>query len=537
MSSIQQSSTPKKVEKRGPRPIAKASDLPSIQANERELRYVTEDCVNALRARNIPPRLFVRSGTIVQVATDEGERASISIVSATHLRGHLTRSANFYDVKGEGRRFEVAVNPPMPAVKDILALGSEEWGFPPLEGITEAPVLRPDGTVLVEAGYDEATRLVYAPPAGFYLPRIPAEPFKPMSTLAHIMEIDDILCDFPFVDQASRANAYAMLLTLLLRHAIRGNVPMALVDAPRAGNGKGLLAEVASITATGKPPAMKPVPVAHRYYADEEWRKMLTSAFLAGDPIMIFDNVDVVLGSSALALAITATEWKDRILGRSEQVILPQRTTFIATGNNLSLGGDMPRRCYWIRLDAEVSRPWEREGFRHRDLKGYVMQHRGEKLAALLTLATGWFAAGKPAPPADTPILGSFEEWSRTIGGILHYAGIEGFLGNLHELYDQTDPSEYQWEAFLRALDERLEGKEFTVKEALGLISAACGDMISMPDEITDRVRDGSSDSLAKLLGQAFKARVDRRYGDDGVRILRAGFTREKVASWVILRD
>src|SRR5262249_46923286 len=182
---------------------------------------------------------------------------------------------------------------------------------------------------------------------------------------------------------------------------------------------------------------------------DEEWRKKITAALLNGMTILFFDNVDDMLSSGQLAAALTSEVWNDRILGRSDMARnLPQRCTWIATGNNLKVGRDLGRRCYWIRLDARVARPWARSGFRHPNLKRHVRMHRGVRLGAMLTLARGWFAAGCPAP-ASTPMVGGFEEWTRTLGGILNFLEIPGFLGNLDALYDQVDEDDHAWDAFL----------------------------------------------------------------------------------------
>ena len=126
---------------------------------------------------------------------------------------------------------------------------------------------------------------------------------------------------------------------------------------------------------------------------------------------------------------------------------LPQRATWIATGNNIRLGGDMARRCYWVRMDAKRSRPWQRTSFKHPDLMRWVEDNRGHLLAALLTLARAWFAAGRP--PANTPILGGFTEWASTCGES-SIAGISGFLDNLKLSYEQIDDDTQEWEAFFR---------------------------------------------------------------------------------------
>src|SRR5262249_6745494 len=160
---------------------------------------------------------------------------------------------------------------------------------------------------------------------------------------------------------------------------------------------------------------------------------------------------------------LTAPEWSDRILGKTEKVRIPQRATWMATGNNLRIGGDIARRCYWIRLDAENARPWQREGFRYPDLLSHVLANRGQILAAVLTLARAWFAAG--CPKAKVPKVGGFEGWATTIGGVLARAGIEGFLGNLDELYAQVDEDEVAWEAFLAAWWSRYRDTVRTVAE------------------------------------------------------------------------
>ena len=56
------------------------------------------------------------------------------------------------------------------------------------------------------------------------------------------------LGEFPFADEASRANAMALFITpeIPTRDPFLGNIPMGLVDAPQAGSGKSLLVSVVS---------------------------------------------------------------------------------------------------------------------------------------------------------------------------------------------------------------------------------------------------------------------------------------------------
>jgi hypothetical protein len=168
---------------------------------------------------------------------------------------------------------------------------------------------------------------------------------------------------------------------------------------------------------------------------------------MQGPQIVVIDNVTSALKSSKLSQMLTARTWSDRMLGQTKMLNLLQTAAWFATGNNIQLGGDIARRAYWIRVDALLARPWLREGFRHHDILAWVEEHRSELLSMLLTMVRAWIVAGKPNGIA--PKIGSFEKWSQVIGGILTYAGVEGFLGNAAELYDSADQDIAQWDLFL----------------------------------------------------------------------------------------
>src|SRR5690606_6077538 len=177
---------------------------------------------------------------------------------------------------------------------------------------------------------------------------------------AAVSLIQEVFAEFPFADDASRANVIGLLLTLVVRSCIRGNMPLALIEAPSKGLGKSLLANVITLIATGRP-----VPVTPEPRSEEEIRKLLTARLLEGASLVVFDNLEHELSSPTLAAALTAGEWTDRYLGQSRTVTVPQRAVWIATGNNIRIGGDLARRCYRIHLQAEGFRYWEERVFTH----------------------------------------------------------------------------------------------------------------------------------------------------------------------------
>jgi hypothetical protein len=192
-----------------PQPDAPPTELPIIVVNNRELRHVSADAIAALQSDNNPPRLFVRSGSICHVVCDEAGRHSISDASEAFLRGRMTRSADYRRLVHDKNRNPQypATNPPIDVVRDVLALAPTNWGFPALESVTESPLLRPDGGVLSMPGYDPITRVYYAPSPSLRLPVMLADPSGSDVEAAREL-LDEVLEGFPFVDSASRANAY-----------------------------------------------------------------------------------------------------------------------------------------------------------------------------------------------------------------------------------------------------------------------------------------------------------------------------------------
>ena len=501
--------------------------MPDIRINGRELRDISAEGIEAIVAANNPPLLFSRAGSVVRVDQAEEGRPIIVGVTDVHLRGEMTRAANFHKLTKRAEGFvRTSASPPLDAARDILSRPVTELRLPPIEAITEAPFIRPDGVIVSQAGYDAATRTFYAPVGnmeGFFVPDRPtADEVDGARGL-----IEDALDEFPFAEAASRANAFALFITSEIRPAIQGNIPMGLADAPQAGSGKTLLASIVSEKTSGSAAAMRPAPIRD----DDEWRKTLTATIQAGHCLTIFDNVDHVLDSPSLALAVTTSTWTDRILGRTELVTLPQRTVFIATGNNIVLGGDLPRRCYWIRLDAQCSEPWRNRQFRHPDLRGWVQSNRGRLLGAVLTLARAWFVAGCPQPA--TTILGSFEEWCRIVGGILEFAGVSGFLGNLDELYRQSDPTVAAWEAFLIELFNWKSKSGFKVADAVARAKEDEKLRSTLPEDLGDLEPVGG---FRRRLGKALLKRVGRRYGESGIHLVRLD-TNQGAVVWDVRAD
>ena len=515
-----------------------------ICCNGRQLRDISADALRALQAANNPPKLFARGGAMVAVLHNENHRQVIAGVGNDALCSRLARCADYFSKSAKGDEYDCP--PPSSVVKDILALAPEDWNVPPLDAVTAVPILRPDGSILDRTGYDAATRLYYAPDPNLHIPAVTSTPSSDNNDAA-ISLIEQAIGEFPYADQASRANAWAAMLTPIIKPAINAPTPIGLVSAPQAGTGKSLLCDVIAIIATGRAGEMFSAPK-----DEEEWRKVITTALLSDTTVVIFDNVTRPLENQDLCKVLTATTWGDRMLKTQTKIALPVKATFLASGNNIRLAGDMPRRCYQIRLDAKCSAPFLRTGpepghnFRIEDLKAWTREYRGELVAACLTLVRAWFVAGKPK--SNVTPLGSFESWSTMLGGILTYAGVHGFMGNAMAMYHDVDDESREWEAFLFVLHEIFNGRPFTVADianklgektaipgtpALHPLAHASGLKDALPAllaEVSDR-----DASFRRRTGKAFAKNADRRFGGSGVHLKKGNLLTGRQV-WEIIR-
>lgn len=503
-----------------------ANALPEIIVNDRHLRDTTTDALDALYKANKPECIFRRSNALTRISLDEHGRPYTEALTESALRGCLTRAANFLhcsESKKGGDRY-TRVSPPLDVVKDCLSLGN--WQFPPLLGITEAPVIRPDGTVITEQGYDASTNLYYFPSPKLSMPPIPDKPTDSEVKAAIELVLEPVR-DFPFDGEASGANALAAMFTPILRPMIDGPVPLVIIDKPQAGTGASLLAEVVSLIATGRVAAMMTAQK-----DDEGWRKVITSLLIKGQLVVTIDNVEYDLFTPSLAAILTTTSYQDRVLGRSEMVILPNRTTWIATGNNIRLRGDLPRRCIWVRMDAKIARPWQRDvkRFKHPRLIEWVSTNRGVILAAILTIARAWVVAGMPEAQG-LPNLGSYESYCRIVSGVLAHMGVKGFLANLDAMYDETDTETPQWEVFLQTWHDAIGDKALTTTELISYVNKKTDLRAALPDTIADT----ESWNYIRRLGNALAKKKGVRFTNK-LSVTKAG-EKQRAACWQVVNS
>lgn len=456
------------------KPPAGAPKTGGQASAEREAILVANDekRVNdeALAALAGHPDVYRRGEVLVHVVRSEGPKGAvvrppgaprIIPIPEPVLREMLAERINFQKWMSSGGMPKLSrVNPPQQCYRALLNRG--HWPeLRPLEGIVECPVLRPDGSILQEPGYDEMTGLLYRPNAKF--PEIPLKP-TPRQVEAALRDLKEVVCDFPFPNEAHRAAWLASLLTPLARHAFAGPSPCNVIEANTRGSGKGLLASTTSWISTGRDIARMP------HCSDpEEQRKAILGMAIEAIPTILIDNVAGPFGSAVLDAAFTATEWRDRLLGKSKVITAPLATTWYVTGNNVAVVGDTVRRCLVCRLESPYEHPEDRTDFQHPDLLKWLRRNRPRLTAAALTLLRAFSVAGRPDQHL-TP-WGSFEGWSDLIRNCIVWLGLPDPAETRIELRSAAGSEESVLGEFIAGLEEvfkQLPGRRGTARDILG---------------------------------------------------------------------
>lgn len=430
---------------------------------------------------------------------------------------------------------EVPCDVPKDIAKHVLQRGA--WDVQTLQGITETPTLRPDGSVLDVSGYDEATGVMFLPAPGFVWPVVPEAPTE-VESVAACGILAELLVDFPFEYKAHRSVMLAAMLTAIARPGIDGPVPLFLLDATTPGSGKGKLAHVVATIATGRSAAVmtQTDPV--------EMEKRITAILMAtaGAGIVLIDNVDKPLGGAALDAVLTANTWQGRVLSESRMITMRNRSLWMATGNNLHIRGDLIRRCLHVRLVPLVERPELTTGFVYPDLLQRVRTHRGRYVSAGLTLLRGYIAAGMPSQGL-TP-FGGFNAWSALVRSALVWCGQLDPVSTQVVLRANADTTVEAQQLLLQAWSEVFEERATTVRSVLDTMhaqsyGALAGSAINpsveaLREACVELAGDIKGEINSRRLGWALRSMLGRIF--DGRRLVRVENENRAGALWKVER-
>lgn len=416
-------------------------------------------------------------------------------ITTPWLREQFALAAHWKRIVGEEEK-KVPADPPPDAANAYLARAGE-WKVPPLQAITQIPTLRGDGTILQEPGYDRRLQILYDP-GTVEFPDVPENPGKEEAQAALELLFSPFR-DFRFARPVDKSVAMAAVLTALVRRMFPSS-PLFIIEAPEAGTGKTLFCETLGIIMMGHKPAMM-----SQGKTVEEQEKRLSSAVMAGDPLIVIDNCERPIEGDFLCTMLTQEWVRARILGKSEMLRLPTRTLVIATSNNPQVAGDVTRRALKCRLDAQVERP---------DLLQYDFDPRDEAYAqrpelvvAGLTVIRAYIAAGRPVLLDK---IGSFERWN-IIREALVWLGVPDPAGAREEIFD-NDPRKGELIDLLRLWWKAFGNERLTLADLA--MRHEHGNATVMAEVVTELIANTRYPTFnKKSIGKFLASKMDRIAG------------------------
>jgi hypothetical protein len=413
------------------------SDLPIIEIKDGQLSALATRAELMLIEAGV--QVYQRGGTLVRpiIETVDASRgrktkvAQLRMLDAVYMRDLMGRHATWVKFDGRTKRMSLT-NPPPETAATVMARAGD-WHFKSIAGVISTPTMRPDGSLLMDRGYDEVTGLLLVEPP--LMPAIPDQPTRE-NALAALKLLEGLPVGFPFVDDVAKAVALSAVISAVARGAFPV-LPMHASRAPTAGSGKSFLFDTVAAIAIGQL-----MPVMSTGPDTAEMEKRLGAAMMAGQPLINIDNIS----GDALCQIIERPVVEIRVLGRSERVRIEARgTSTFATGNNFVVVGDLCRRVLTINLDSGMERP----EFRQFDFDPVerVLANRGAYIAAALTICRAYVVAGRPGL---APRLASFEGWSDLVRSALVWLGKADPVQSM-EIARAEDPERAELSALLEA--------------------------------------------------------------------------------------
>lgn len=386
-----------------------------------EIASIVDQAVDALMEANMP--IFKRNHRLIILLWEErtiafGQKIQVASIKPANI-GHMDYTLNkngvarfFIKKKGRGGAPDTMepFGAPERALSRILDVG--HWKFHTLDGMIHCPTMRPDGSLLLQKGFDRASNTYAFWDDKLTMPSVALWPTKDEAQAALQLFID-LLAGFPFKNALDRAVAIAAIMTPVLRVAF-DHAPAFLVLAHQSGTGKSFMQDVIVSIAHGQK-----CPVINDTGDSIELEKRLNSSIMKGMPIVALDNMTHDLEGSMLCQMITQHAVSVRVLGKSEMRDIHWLGTVIANGNNVRVVGDMVRRTLTCNMDAPQVQP-ETRTFAF-DPVECILADRGKYINAALTIAKAYHISESKVKLAS---FGGFDGWSRFVREPLVWLGM-----------------------------------------------------------------------------------------------------------------
>ena len=393
-----------------------------------------DDILSELRKRNT---IFKKGTVPYKLLLDESDNLQLVQIKGDNLKYILCQNFSFFEFSKKNERYEV-----LPYGKLVDTLLSEFCirNQCNTKGVTTIPYLDISGHLRVKKGYDPSTGFIYDEKYDGF------RALERRRSADDWRKIDDILADmkealkavegpirlFKFKDQISAANMLSAMLTTVLKQWFNNDksemYPGFTTDGPGFGLGKSKLLQILGVLLKGE------IPSASTIEGDAgEIKKEIGSKFISGSDFFFFDNVDKRINSATLASLLTSKKVAFRVLGESKEAEFRNSCFVTASGKNIEPSSELKRRLLNIRIE-----PVEVNYLNHKfdfEPVEYTLDNRYKIIEGLMTLYIGYkeiirlVSLGVEGSEKYTDfedkveVLGSFETWSKNIGGCIKFVG------------------------------------------------------------------------------------------------------------------
>ena len=284
--------------------------------------------------------------------------------------------------------------------------GRARAGFRPLLGLARVPIIDDAGNIDFGTGYHEAT--------GIFRDRTPMLNVPERPTEAEVQQAVDTLMtpfqSYEFEDPILGRDLTLTTVFTAIERPFLPTAPLTLLNG-ESGVGKGKFLKSISHLAFDTSPRFITYG-----FSDEEFEKRIATMFRFSAACMGIDNVnDKLVTNHTLESIITEGHGDIRLLGKTEQIHVENRSFIALLGRGVSVGGDMVRRSLTLNLISKLGSPSTRSF--ELDPPTYVAMHRIELLTAAYTIMRAYRQAGMPKNV--TTSIGSFEEWERYVRDLI----------------------------------------------------------------------------------------------------------------------
>ena len=489
-----------------------------IGVNMAELPRMVDQSANILKKSGL---IYEHADSMVYV----NEARTIIPAKPQWLAVQIQRLCRF-EGWDKAKKELVATACPAAVVNGLLA-DAANLRMDKLTAVRNAPTMDCDGRQIVTPGYDKPTGLLLTNGEGKPWPTVPRSPtvFDLHKAFAALWKP---FAQFPHASDADKSVVLAAALTTAVRSCLR-TAPGFGFSATAPGTGKTLLAQCIGALYDGTPP-----PVSTVCANEEEWGKSLFAAARGGSGTLLVDNAEYPIESAALCAVTTAPAIKGRVLGESREAEAEHRMLILATGNGLQFVGDLNRRFFVCRLDANMEAG--KVAAREFDMEplSFCINNRLTMISAALTLIQGYASAGFPRVCDG---LASMDDWNKlvrsTIVWLIQQHVIDGFVDPKEALKRDSanDPDAATLSGLLEGAKELFGvNHRFTIADLVKRTENANSGIREILEDIAGERGGGIN---RKTLGHYFGKYADRIM--NGLRIKRGPLNRNKTATWEVI--